>query len=642
VNVSEIYGSAYNDTLTVDVSDDDDVFEGMWFLWGGDGADSLTGTFGESTMAMYLDSPDSVNITLAEENVIASVNDGWGNTDTLLNIHGVSGSDYNDTLSGSANNDGFFGTFGNDTINGSGGDFDWISYAWLESSQSYFDGVNIFLDIPIAIGLNINSETIFTDTLSGIENAWGSDYNDIINGSAGNNWLGGGDGDDQICGGDGHDRLFGDQGNDFLDGGDFFGVDPGNYVVYKDDPGPVTVLINYDSNGNYFTDSTATDGWGDTDTLTNISHIIGSEFDDNLTITITDGQNISDLDWYMWGMDGEDTLTGTFGERTMAMYLDDPDSVTVDLAATTATDGWGNTDTLNDIQGVSGSNFDDFLYGSTNEDGFFATFGNDTIDGREGSKDWVDYSFLDGQGDFFSVDIDLSTIVDTETTAYAKGLKSDGSTILFTDTLKNVEDVHGSAQADKIMGSSADNWLSGNDGNDILNGYIGGVDTLEGGAGSDTFEFMDAGAFGDFSSSDIIVDFDDSSDVIRFMETDLGFSADGEQKFTLVANGASISPTDCKVVGVMDTASADWADVVSILNVASITGGMTGDNDDTYFFVSNGNTTGSNSRIYYWDGDTDSNDSIDAGELKLIAELQDIDSSDFSSFTEAHFDIYSG
>ncbi|MBU3954813.1 MAG: hypothetical protein KJ658_21995, partial [Proteobacteria bacterium] len=636
-NVSTIYGSAYNDTLTVNLTGTDDKFEGSWHLWGAAGADSLTGSANGNVFAMYLDSPASVNVDLAAGTAV----DGFGSTDTLVNIRGASGSSYQDTLNGSGNDDGFIGSLANDSINGGAGDHDWVSYNWLKNSDSDFSGVNIVLEtspgtlIGTATGKNSVPADIFTDTLTNIENAWGSDFNDTITGTDGENWLGGEDGNDIINGGPGTDWLMGGKGNDTLDGGDFSGTHPKNYAVYKGDPdfnsdgNGVSVSIVYDTtSGGTFAGTTATDGWGNSDTLQNISRVIGSDFNDVLSITITELGGASDVRWYMWGMGGDDTLTGTAGERTRAMYLDDPGSVTVNLTSGTATDGWGDHDTLTNIEAVSGSNYapsGDVLTGSANGDGFFATFGNDTIDGLASDMDWIDYSFLDGKSNFFSADVDLSTGV-------AKGLDS-GAATLFTDTLINVEDVYGSAQADKIIGSTADNWLSGNDGNDILNGFTGGVDTLEGGAGSDQFELME------FTNPDIIKDFTitGTPDLIRFKDTAMGHSADGGTSFSSAFNGSPIDPTAFKMVAITDVIGTDWnvlSNVAAIIDPAVSGVSMTdGTTDDTYFLIHNG----TNARIYYWDGDVNLDDTVNDTELTQMAELTAVN--DFTGLADSHFDF---
>ena len=59
---------------------------------------------------------------------------------------------------------------------------------------------------------------------------------------------------------------------------------------------------------------------------------------------------------------GDDTLDGAAG-TDLVTYEDDPAGVIVNLAQGTATDGWGDTDTLRNIEQVKGSGFDDELTG---------------------------------------------------------------------------------------------------------------------------------------------------------------------------------------------------------------------------------------------------------------------------------------
>ena len=174
------------------------------------------------------------------------------------------------------------------------------SYGWLSNADADFDGVTIDLTDTstggqgTAIGKDSSEGLIFTDTLSNIEEAWGSKYADTILGSTGNNWLGGEDGNDNLNGNSGQNHLWGGQGEDALNGGSFSYDDTTrNYVTYKDDldfdgdGNGVNVSINYDSNsgsGHDFSGTTATDGWGTEDDLENFSRIVGSDFDDTLKI----------------------------------------------------------------------------------------------------------------------------------------------------------------------------------------------------------------------------------------------------------------------------------------------------------------------------------------------------------------------
>lgn len=160
------------------------------------------------------------------------------------------------------------------------------------------------------------------DTLSGIEHAHGSAYydrligddndntlisgagNDVINGGAGDDFINGGGGDDSIDGGAGDDSIDGGEDNDTLNGG--AGDD---WVSYWWDIAGVTVNL---------ASGTATDGWGDTDTISNIENVIGSDFAD--TITGDDEDNVlqgNAGDGTIKGGAGNDTIFGRDGDDTL-------------------------------------------------------------------------------------------------------------------------------------------------------------------------------------------------------------------------------------------------------------------------------------------------------------------------------------
>jgi VCBS repeat-containing protein len=452
-NITRIKGSAYDDNITIDIVNSVGL---RWYIWGMDGADTITGSDGTLVRVMYLEDPAGVTVNLEE----GTATDGWGKIDTLNNIYSVSGSHHNDNLTGSSRNDVFFGTLGDDTIDGLGGR-DWISYAWMDQ-EAGFNGVDVDLSSNFAKGYDLDGILLFTDQLFNIEMVQGSIHDDTLIGNDANNWL------------------WGLQGNDDLDGGVFEGKFPGNIAIYQDDPDGITATMVYDGNNdNPFAGSTVIDGWGTTDTLTNITRIKGSAYDDDITITVS---NSDALRWYVWGMDGADTITGSDGTLVRAMYLDDPAGVSVNLGEGTATDGWGKTDTLNSIYAVSGSNYgNDTLTGSSDNNGFFGSLGNDVIDGV-GGWNWISYGWIPHDG-FNGMEIDLLE-------GYAEGYDSMGGSLFF-DTLSNINEAWGSALNDTIYGNDSDNWLGGEDGDDHLYGGDG-WNTLIGGQGND---FLYGGEF---------------------------------------------------------------------------------------------------------------------------------------------------
>ena len=117
------------------------------------------------------------------------------------------GGDGNDRLSGGDGDDLLFGDAGSDVLIG-GADADFASY--------YHLGTSISLDL--ATGRTVKSGG-GTDTLSGIEGAYGSQHNDTMAGDHGNNLLVGNGGNDMLYGRDGYDTIDGGDGNDLIEGG---------------------------------------------------------------------------------------------------------------------------------------------------------------------------------------------------------------------------------------------------------------------------------------------------------------------------------------------------------------------------------------------------------------------------------------
>ncbi len=468
---------------------------------------------------------------------------------------------------------------------------------------------------------------------SGDDSLTGTDGDDTIYGLAGNDTLDGGAGDDSLIGGSGADRFVGGAGNDTMNGSDELDDYPANEVDYRADPSAVTVSIHYDySNGSEsYAGSTATDGWGDTDTLDYISAILGSGYNDDLTITYNDertGHDYEEPATYILGMEGNDTMTaaGDDYDDVAVVYIEDPGSVTVDLEAGTATDGWGDTDTLVDIKVIVGSDYDDYLYGTNDTaahegETFIITLGDDYIDGRSGDYDEIEFEFLNEYSDnsFDHAYVDLE---------YGEAYGYDaGGNELFFDSVNNIEEVMGSYGDDEIHGSSSDNWIDGNEGDDIISGGQGspGVDNdyFRGEEGNDTFLLVDSGNY-DWIE-DFQIDASTGNDNLTFHETGLGFAAGGSG-FTLAASGDDIDSDGYNRIVVTDNTDSNFSDVASVLTNVLLSGSLDNSTDEaTYFVVSNG----SEARAYFWEGDTYDDNAVTYtndgdNELTLLAVLNDV------------------
>ncbi|MCO7522109.1 MULTISPECIES: retention module-containing protein [unclassified Pseudomonas] len=153
-----------------------------------------------------------------------------GTGDTTLN--GGAGNDVlvagagNNSLYGGEGNDLLIGGPGNDLLDGGAGN-DTASYARASAGVSVDLG-HVGQQNTVGAGL---------DTLTGIENLVGSDYNDTLIGNDGDNLLNGGAGNDVLKGGAGNDTLIGGRGDDSLSGGSGNDV----FVWQKGDTGHDTV-----------------------------------------------------------------------------------------------------------------------------------------------------------------------------------------------------------------------------------------------------------------------------------------------------------------------------------------------------------------------------------------------------------------
>lgn len=125
------------------------------------------------------------------------------------------------------------------------------------------------------------------------------------------------------------------------------------------------------------------------DGSTHIRNIIGSNYGDTLTgdeqdNTITGGAGNDTLS----GGGGNNVLNGGGGVNT-ASYAGAPGSVTVDLSAGTASNGYGGTDTLGNIQNVVGSSGNDLIFGNSVNNTLDGGGGNDMLVGGGGADTYV-------------------------------------------------------------------------------------------------------------------------------------------------------------------------------------------------------------------------------------------------------------
>ena len=281
---------------------------------------------------------------------------GSTGTDILLGNGG------NDDLNGGAGNDLLYGGEGNDALNGGRGDdlidggagqADWVSY-WDAEAGISVDFVNG----------TVSGTDSGNDTIVGIEEVWGTRYDDNMVGGAGN---------DEFHGWEGNDAFNGGAGDDVLDGGE----GSGDWVSYWDASAGVSVDL-----ANGVAQGSATG----TDTLSGIENVWATTFDDTL---VGDAGNNE-----LHGWEGKDNLSGGLGDDLIdggegaddwAAYWDSSSGVTLDLTAGTATGSGSGNDTIVGIENVWATGFDDTLAGNAADNEIYGDAGNDVIAGIAGN-----------------------------------------------------------------------------------------------------------------------------------------------------------------------------------------------------------------------------------------------------------------
>ena len=199
------------------------------------------------------------------------------------------------------------------------------------------------------------------------------------------------------------------------------------------------------------------------------------------------------------GGSGDDLLDGGSGSDT-ADYSSAGGAVTVDLNESGSQDtGAGGSDTLVDIENVTGSSSSDTLTGDGNDNVLVGGRGHDTLDGGGGDdtlsggdhNDTLTGGAGDDTLDGGSGNDTLSggegddTIIGgsgTDTVSYADA--TDGVTVDLsdtgaqdtggagTDTISGVERITGSDHDDDLTGNSSNNVLYGGEGSDTLSGEL--------------------------------------------------------------------------------------------------------------------------------------------------------------------------
>lgn len=556
-----LLGGGGEDTLNGEAGDDT--------LRGGLGNDRADGGEG-SDLALFLDwngtsttplTPVSTVITLASGEAEGTAvllrktltKSGFVTTtletDTLVSVEKVTGTDFFDTIKGNDSDNTLNGADGNDLLDGgrgsdilNGGDgTDTASFAigtifeFERADASLLTGKAAVSRSHFELSKVVT--TVETDTLQSIENLTGTTGNDKLTGNSAVNVLDGGNGDDTLAGLGGGDKLIGGNGSDTAD--------------YSASASAVFMSVAGGSGG---------DAAGDQ--LSSIENLIGSGLNDVLSgdanankLSGGDGDDVIEggagADT-MDGGDGTDTLSYKNSAAGVTMSLDGGLAGAGDAAGDSAT-GFENIagsatggDTLRGDDGkniVGGNGGDDILAGMAGGDKLIGGDGVDMADYRaeEGVTVDMQNAIFDGAafGDVFD---------GIEGIFGGKGdnsLKGDGEANIFevltgTNLLlgRGGEDIltggggrdnisggtendtlSGNGLRDRLTGNAGDDTLDGGDGSDDLTGGTGS-DTQSGGAGKDTFIFTGNAGL------DTILDFEDGADLIEIGNNKVAAFAD--------------------------------------------------------------------------------------------------------------------
>ncbi|WP_395648183.1 FG-GAP-like repeat-containing protein [Terricaulis sp.] len=384
----EGWGSNVNDTITGGAGPDQ--------LHGQGGADTLIGGAGNDIY--FTDGLDTIietanNGTDYIETTVSFSLEGYDNIENLTGDGGVAltltGNSLDNSIVGeSFTNDTLIGGVGNDTLNGlSGTDIliggvgddtyvfgnvgpvDTITENPGEGTDTIFVQMTSLTSFSMAGYANVENLTYSPSSSTG-RTITGSSINNVIAATSSSS-------PDMIDGGAGDDTMSGSGGNDT-----YFVDSLGDVVIENVSSGTDTIRTALAA----YALSTAANAQVENLTYTGASDFSGRGNDLNNTIT---GGNGNDT---LEGGLGDDTLAGGSGIDT-ASYANAANDVWVNLSTAGAQNTFVGSDTLNSIENLTGSAFNDQLVGNGSAnvlsggdgvDTLRGGGGNDTLDGGRG------------------------------------------------------------------------------------------------------------------------------------------------------------------------------------------------------------------------------------------------------------------
>lgn len=374
-------------------------------LSGGTGSDTLIGGGGDDTYVV--DNAGDViveNVNEGTDVIQSSVSYALSANVESLTLTGtaaingtgneldnaLTGNTAANTLSGGAGNDTLNGGTGADTMLGGAGNDTYVVDSTSDVvTESAAEGVDL-VQSSVTHTLSANVENL---TLTGTNaiNGTGNALDNVLTGNSANNTLTGGNGNDTIDGGTGNDTMVGGAGND-------------TYFV------------------NVATDVVTENANEGVDTVVSaVTYTLGNNVENLQLQTGSINGTGNTLDNVLYAGAGNNVLNGLGGTDTVS-YGFAASAVSVSLATTAAqTTGGSGSDTLSNLENLTGSNYNDSLTGNSAANVLRGGTGNDSINGGLGGDT---YQFGRGDGQDTITDVD-STAGVSDVLAFDAGISAD-------------------------------------------------------------------------------------------------------------------------------------------------------------------------------------------------------------------------
>jgi len=603
LQVLTITGSAGEDIVSLGaVGYVADFGDGNDKIVNGDGNDVLDGGAG---FDVFILGPGGGTVDLS----ITGPQDTGQGIDTIINFESaqggagddvIYGDDNPNILNGAPGDDLIFGLGADDVLWGAGGN-DIVDGGSGEDTAEYrYAAGGIVVNLAAGSPQVSNDGDGGQDTLISVEYVSGSQFDDTIDGDAGNNYLRGNGGNDIVRGGDGDDRIDGGGGNDVLDGQG--GTD---LVLYASAATGVTVDLSLagpqntvgagidtlsgfenltgsihddqlfgDSGANVISGGAGNDvinggagrdtlyGGAGNDTLQDndaIAQLFGEDGDDIANLSFQSGTLSGTVAaWILMG-NGADTLnlvfngttlqpnraittgTNTSGAGTAPDAIepgDGNDTVNV-TGAFTATGTYLLTMSGDDLVSMNTNSAFAYVHLGAGNDIFRGGGGADTVYGGSGDdllEGGPGNDLLDGQDGTDTASYESATGM---VSIFLDNTGPQNTGGAGTDTLISIENLVGSAFADQLFGNSQANVIRGGAGNDYINGGAGN-DQLYGDAGNDTLQDNDSFAYAQGGDGDDTGNFSFSAGALSGTATAWMQMGDGADTLNLTFNGTTL------------------------------------------------------------------------------------------------------